>query len=325
MRIPQRVKFFAKAVATVGLFALAISSVGTDAILSVTTEIDPVWVLGAVCLVGVIVLLEALQFKEVARLHGHELPYPTSLYMTLVGRFFSLFTPAMVGTDIYRAASMHQRGSGMRHAVGTVAAARIMSLVALIPVLLAGLPAIASVLGMGLPLLVAAGVTGTALLGTVALVLLAIFGRPLVERLRYALVRHAVNLADDIIQVVSVPPPRSWAWVTATAQHLVRVLAFTALGQAYGLDAGVIVFFALVPVSLLLAMVPISLGSWGLREVTLIYSLGLVGVPGAEALAVSVTFGLIGLSYGLSGGVLWGLSSGQSGPHSPPGETERPT
>ena len=61
----------------------------------------------------------------------------------------------------------------------------------------------------------------------------------------------------------------------------------------------------LVPPIILFTMVPISLAGWGVREGAMVVGFGLVGVPAADALALSVTFGLVNAVTGLPGGLLW--------------------
>ena len=77
------------------------------------------------------------------------------------------------------------------------------------------------------------------------------------------------------------------------------------LAYSIGIDLHVYDAFAFVPAALLIAMVPISLGGWGVREVVFISALGLVGITAAEALGLSVLFGLTVLLTGLIGGVIW--------------------
>jgi len=55
----------------------------------------------------------------------------------------------------------------------------------------------------------------------------------------------------------------------------------------------------------LVSMIPISFGGWGVREGAMVVFFGLVGVPAADALAMSILFGLAALVAGLPGGVLW--------------------
>jgi len=56
---------------------------------------------------------------------------------------------------------------------------------------------------------------------------------------------------------------------------------------------------------LLLAMVPISFGGWGIREIAFVYLLGAAGVRAEAALSLSIAFGLLRVLLGLIGGLTW--------------------
>ena len=72
-----------------------------------------------------------------------------------------------------------------------------------------------------------------------------------------------------------------------------------------GLGIPVETLFALTPAALLIAMVPVSVGGWGVREVTLIYVLGTAGVDATAALSLSMAFGLLRIFVGAFGGLAW--------------------
>ena len=86
--------------------------------------------------------------------------------------------------------------------------------------------------------------------------------------------------------------------------HLGRVAIVFVLAMSLGIWVSPLDAFTLVPAALLLAMVPISLAGWGLREDVFIQAFSLAGVTASNALALSVLYGLVGLITGLLGGVV---------------------
>jgi uncharacterized protein (TIRG00374 family) len=87
--------------------------------------------------------------------------------------------------------------------------------------------------------------------------------------------------------------------------HLGRVAVVFVLAIALGIWVSPFDAFTLVPAALLLAMVPISLAGWGVREVVFIQAFSLAGVAPSNALALSLVYGLVGLITGLLGGAVW--------------------
>lgn len=308
----QRLKLALKATITLVLIGVAFSAVEPSAVKEVTSGVSWGWIGAAGLVVVAIILLEAFQFRAVAHALGHVISPGTSVRIAFVGRFFSLFTPAMVGNDVYRAAAMHSIGFGAGSAVSTVLVSRLVSLVALVPVLLAGLPVVFKITGGGPETAIVALVSMVPVAAVAAIYAMALFGQRITGMTSRPLVRQAFTLASGVDEALFKSHTRGQIWISAILQHLLRVVSLATLGRAYGVEQGTDVFFAFVPVALLIAMVPISFGSWGVRELSLVYSLGLAGVPAAKALAVSVSFGLVGLLLGLAGGAFWLFKPGQT-------------
>ena len=77
------------------------------------------------------------------------------------------------------------------------------------------------------------------------------------------------------------------------------------LGQALGVKATGWDFLAIMPAVTLATTLPISLGGWGVREGAFVLLLGRVGVPAAEALSLSLLFGLFSMVSGFPGLLAW--------------------
>jgi hypothetical protein len=61
----------------------------------------------------------------------------------------------------------------------------------------------------------------------------------------------------------------------------------------------------IVPIANLSALLPISISGWGVRESAFVLGFGMVGVAAADALALSILFGLLNMLVGVSGGLVW--------------------
>jgi uncharacterized membrane protein YbhN (UPF0104 family) len=73
------------------------------------------------------------------------------------------------------------------------------------------------------------------------------------------------------------------------------------------LGVNVTLFHCLVIVPLLIqvALLPVTISGWGLREALMILGFGAIGVPQGQALLCSVLFGLCGIATAMIGGVVW--------------------
>jgi uncharacterized protein (TIRG00374 family) len=101
--------------------------------------------------------------------------------------------------------------------------------------------------------------------------------------------------------------------IVSFGEQLLPVLVIWTLAQS--LDVGVDFTMALVvvPVTLLLQRLPISVGGFGVGEGVMVYLLSLFGIPSSAALALAVSGQIITLISSLPGVFFWPeLSRGQS-------------
>ncbi len=123
--------------------------------------------------------------------------------------------------------------------------------------------------------------------GFASLVLLSLLGI-------HALPRRAIHLA--FLGIV---------FALAATTHLLNVLVFWMLGQGLGLTMTFDQWFIVVPTVLLISMLPISVGGWGVREGVMVVALHGLGVPSEEALLSSILFGLCVVIATLPGAIFW--------------------
>ena len=87
--------------------------------------------------------------------------------------------------------------------------------------------------------------------------------------------------------------------------HVLSVLAAWCAARAVGADVSPQALLVCIPLALLAATAPISIGGWGIREGALVALLHLYGTPPDAALALSIVFGLSLMVASLPGLVVW--------------------
>ena len=111
---------------------------------------------------------------------------------------------------------------------------------------------------------------------------------------RFGLSEHPLSMATLAI-----------VFILAVATQLLNVLVFWMLGQSLGLPTFLQQWFIVAPTVLLVSMLPISIGGWGVREGALVVALHGFGISAEDALLPSVLFGLCAVLATLPGGILW--------------------
>jgi uncharacterized membrane protein YbhN (UPF0104 family) len=99
----------------------------------------------------------------------------------------------------------------------------------------------------------------------------------------------------------------------SVAVQILRVIQAYCLGRALGIEASLIIYFAFIPLILLVMLLPVTVNGLGTSQVAFVWFFGRIGVPQAEAFALSVLFVALGVVGNLPGGVLY-ASSPRSSP-----------
>ena len=301
------VKLAIKGLLTAVLLWAAFRTVELDAVGKLLSGIDVWWALAAVGMTGMIIVADATLLAVVMRIFGRGVPGRNALLYSLVGWFFSNVAPSTVGGDIFRGIQLSRVGTPLRAAVRMILAIRLLSLATLVVVMFAGFPVALGLVHDQLDILFLGAALFISAAALVALYLLAEFPWSFPALDRWAIVDKLKTVSRDFQSFLRPSREVAGAWLSSGAQHVFRVGALACLAAGLGLAIPFDLLFALTPAALLVAMVPISFGGWGVRELTFVYFLGTAGVSAEAALSLSVAYGLLRIFVGAVGGVTWVL------------------
>lgn len=253
--------------------------------------------------------LVSLRWMLVNRLVDADMPFRQVFRLTLIGQFFNQVLPSAVGGDAVRAWLSSREGVPLGRAVTAIVCDRAVALVVLVLII--------SVTFLVFPQMAADSVTMKrlftviALLGLSGLSGLFVFGNPIARLLaHYRITRPLGKLIGDLRKVLYSATTSALIIALATAVQFLLVVAIylCAIGMDIPLRFGPALL--VVPAIMLVSMIPISYGGWGVREGAMIFGLGQLGVTVSDALAISVTYGLMQIALGLPGGALWMAQTG---------------
>jgi len=216
-----------------------------------------------------------------------------------IGALFSQMLPSTVGGDVWRIWACYTAGVPVATATHSILLDRLAGVTVVFIFFVTTSPWLIAQVGVDVESLVQWGALAAAV--AAACVGLAVLARGRTHHLPAPLVGFGAAL-----MAVARSPRTIWLMlITATAGQLVAVLAMYLLDRSIG---GPLSFMdcvvALAP-ALLIAMVPISLGGWGVREGAFIILLHFYGASREQALTLSVLFGLTLLGGSLVGLPLW--------------------
>jgi uncharacterized membrane protein YbhN (UPF0104 family) len=293
---------FAKTAVSGALIWYLVSSIDLAESAERLAQFDAGWGVLALAVLALAFVVGALRWRVFARRLNIALTIGAALRLSLIGQFFGQVLPAGVGGDAVRAWLLVRRGADVGPSVGSIVLDRLAGLAALLFMIALSLPETLTLVDdantrWGLGLLLVIGVAGIAIL----------FG---LSYLPHAIARwRRVRILADTIREARraglSPRPASSAVGLSLFGHVLSVLTVFLIAKGLGLTIAPLACLVLVPPVMLVAILPISVAGWGVREGAMVAALGFAGIAAGDALAISILFGLGVLAISLTGSVLW--------------------
>lgn len=235
-------------------------------------------------------------------------PFAEVFRLTFIGFFFNNAVPGLTGGDLVKAFYISRQATGARvRAFMSVLVDRLIGLIAL--ALLAGIVVLPS---LGDTDLRAAATIVWGFLGACVVFGVLFLSRRLRKLARLDRLAGKLPFASTIKEVArgvliyrEVPGAVALGLALSLMNHLALTFIAVGIGSALGIEIPVSRYFILFPVCMMLASIPALPGGWGVREGAFLIFFTAVGVPGTQAVALSIIFGLTQLFWSLLGGVLF--------------------
>lgn len=296
------IKFFV----TAACFWYVLGKVNLAETVRTLPSFDLRWIALAVLVAALQIPLLAARLQAIVNSLGRppaRFTYAGSISVTAMCAFFAQVVPGLVSEGI-RVWLITRFGYSLREGFSSVVLDRgvgVAVLVAYVVVILFLPSPLATLLGYrGIVLIIFCGALG---IGVVALLLTPRLA-PLLQgwRFTYWLGTFAVDAHRVLLG------RRSPLILGATfAIHFFTIVVIWSLGRAEGMSLPPFDWAVLFGVMVGVALLPISIGSWGLRELAVVSLLGAHGVAPEQALLFSVCFGLIFVVVALPGAIVWML------------------
>jgi len=213
--------------------------------------------------------------------------------------FFNYLPVGTVGGDVARVLLARQFPLTVRQLIVSILLDRMLVVLALVVLAAVTLPSIAHPLAH------------SAWFGSIAILVCAAAGFLLLQPIERMLGRWrdlrlidvVVRTAAELRHVARRGGIAGLAW--ALASNSCAALAAYCLARSLRLDVGLLAMIAVMSIVSFVTALPISLAGWGVREVSVVALLGLLGVDREPALILSVEVGLLSTLVSLPGGLMW--------------------
>ena len=295
-----------RAIVTIAILAYLATRIDMGAAASALIGLD----LAAAALVLVLIAIDRgvmiVRWLLLLRASRTTIATKSAVWIYLVSSFVGSFLPAGVGADAMRAYTLGQRTADTGEAIASVAVDRVMGMLSIALVGVAGIVAWAGRFDPGLRHL------GIVMAVFAVAATAALFWAD--RLLRTALPdgwhasrhgRRLLRLADALARYRDRRGTLVLVFVLSVGVQGLRVLEAYVLGRGLGIDVGFAYYLVFMPVGLLVLLLPISVSGFGLPQGVIVWLLTPQGVPEADAFALSTLIVLSGLAGNLPGALLY--------------------
>jgi glycosyltransferase 2 family protein len=227
----------------------------------------------------------------------------------LIGFFFSMFLPTVVGTDAGRMYELSRERENKTGVVSTVLLDRVVGLIS--TVIMASLALFIGGYRYIDNLIIPVVIVGSLLLLVVGWVLF--FNRSFMHRfdwvIRLSIINRFQHSIRSLYQALYLLQQQPRLLITTLLVSFVmqtmEIMSVVLLAVALGLKINVIHFFIFMPIIWILITIPISIGGLGVREGAFVFFLGQVGIGSSHAITVSLLYYFYSVIVGVVGGIIW--------------------
>ena len=306
----RAVALLLKAGLSVVLFGWIFRSVDVGQLRSTLAGLSGATLLIAAALMASQGVVLGWRWHRIVQRLGGRLPAGQAIRWVYIGLFFNQALPTSVGGDVVRVHYLSRAGSAPGLAFASVAIERGTGVALMAVMATLCLPAVWGVMGPHSARL-ALALTGP---GIVAALVLLAFGSGLLPGwLPSAVAMPLAAFAKGLRQFIACPLALAEISVLGLASTLAALWAAYLLGHELGIELPFAAYVTLATGAVLMSVLPISLGGWGVRESVMVALFGSVGVAPERALALSLVWGVLPLLVSLPGGVLWWAQSNRVG------------
>ncbi len=308
------VLLFGKLGLSLFLLWIVFSTLAFEQAINTLTKLHPLYALVALGIIFFQFILASLRQASIIRIFREELSFVESFKAILIGAFFSQTLISFIGGDAMRIWWLKTLGLKLKTVAGAVLLDRVIGFLGLFMLVAVTFP-----LTLGLVTHIEARWSLITLVGGGAGAILCFFSLgflpPSIRELRY--IGKLMDFMTVSRHMLSAPRPSFKIFAYSIVVQILNVLAIYVLAFGFGLTITFWQCMVLVPPVIFVAMLPISVAGWGLREGAMIVAFGYVGVPMEQALVTSMTFGLTLLAGSLAGVPVWLLGQRRKGELSP--------
>jgi uncharacterized protein (TIRG00374 family) len=301
-----------------GLLYLLLTRVDLARLWSIARTASLPWLLAALALYFGMVLVSAWRWGLLLHAQHVVIHFRALLDSFLVATFFNNFLPSNIGGDVIRIRDSSRAAGSKTLATTVVLVDRGIGLMGLVLVAAVGTTVAARTsdaigpVGPGLLWLSLAGAVAVAAPAVLMPDAVARLLRPLRALHQEWVEERLSRLTAALAKFRAAPHSLLTCFVGAIVVQGVIVAFYAAIARALGISVPPAHLAIIVPISLIVQMLPLSVNGLGVREATFGFYFTQIGLPLESAIALSFIGAALIMLFSVSGGVTYALRGGRS-------------
>jgi uncharacterized protein (TIRG00374 family) len=238
-----------------------------------------------------------------------------------VSTFVGTFLPASIGGDIMRSYGLARLQVDAGDAVASVLMDRLLGVASIFLMAVMGLVLARELADNGAIVggLLAAAAACVATLLIIFSPGVAAAASAAAARLPFqAAGRAGTRVVDSIRKYAAYSPQLLGVLACSLAVQVLRIVQAFSLGRSLGIDAPIAVYFAFIPLILLIMLLPVTVNGLGTSQAAFVWFFARAGVASASAFALSILFVALGIVGNLPGAFLYAAGSREPDVHPTP-------
>ncbi len=279
-------------------------------------QMDPAWTIAALGVYGLMLAVSAWRWRLLLRLQTIDVSLGTLTKSFLVATFFNNFLPSNIGGDVVRVADTAPFAGSKTLATTVVLIDRVIGLIALL-VLAAAASAMAWNLGLRLKGMEYVWIALVLFTGGLLLCLrnperLASTARSVLADRLLAVQTRLQNLVNAMGRFAQQPRGLWSAFGGALIVQALLILFYVCAAHSLAVPFPLLAASVIVPISLAVQMVPVSINGFGVREAVFAFFFTGLGLNVSSALTLSLGSAALIMLFSLSGGAVFMLQAEDS-------------
>ncbi len=297
-----------KLTVSAGLLAVLFNRADMRTMLNQFRQMNLGWMSAALGMYALMLLVSAWRWRLLLRIQSVAVGFGLLTKSFLVATFFNNFLPSNIGGDVVRVADTAPFTGSKTVATTVVLVDRLLGLIALLAV---------AALASGVAVMSGVSLHGTAwiwlaLAGlTVGLVIVLKWPATVTRMIHGAAAGRAAGLQTRVQNLIAAihrfaaePRPVWLAFVGAIAVQLLLVLFYVCAARSLAVPFPILAASVIVPISLAVQMVPLSINGFGVREAVFAFFFTSLGLDVSSALTLSLGSAMLIMLFSLSGGAV---------------------